>query len=113
MPQRAYRNPRLRNLLWLRLNPAQARAFSTSALKIMGDAMRPTKLHFRHDRPRERDRQFWDRQLRAQIGRDLRVVFEATLREPLPERVSRVLGQIEEGRTVSTERNSAPDHRDL
>ncbi len=45
--------------------------------------------------PRRGDQSFWDRQLRAQLGRDLRSIFENSLKEPLPEHLSSPLLQIE------------------
>ncbi len=38
---------------------------------------------------------FWDRQLRARIGQDLRSIFETSLNEPLPEHLSSLLLQME------------------
>ena len=38
---------------------------------------------------------FWDRQLRARIGQDLRSIFETSLNEPLPEHLSSLLIQME------------------
>ena len=38
---------------------------------------------------------FWDRQLRARIGQDLRSIFESSLNEPLPEHLSSLLIQME------------------
>ncbi len=70
--------------------------------------MKPHEPDLTRDRPRQGDSHFWDRQLRARIGQDLRVVFEGSLKEPLPERISRVLGQIEGGRD-SGRRNAAPE----
>lgn len=40
---------------------------------------------------------FWDRQLRARIGQDLRSIFETSLNEPLPERLSHLLHKMEVG----------------
>lgn len=62
--------------------------------------MRSAKLHFMRDRPQESESRFWDRQLRARIGRDLRAVIEEALEEPLPERISRVLDQMDDGTGV-------------
>ncbi|PVE22208.1 hypothetical protein DC522_22170 [Microvirga sp. KLBC 81] len=39
---------------------------------------------------------FWDLKLRAQLGRDLRVHYEKAMREPLPERLATLLGQLEQ-----------------
>ncbi len=40
---------------------------------------------------------FWDRQLRARIEQDLRSIFETSLNEPLPERLSHLLHKMEVG----------------
>ena len=40
---------------------------------------------------------FWDRQLRARIGQDLRSIFETSLNEPLPERLRSLLHKMEVG----------------
>jgi hypothetical protein len=39
---------------------------------------------------------FWDLKLRAQLGRDLRVQYERTMKEPLPERLAVLLGRLEQ-----------------
>jgi hypothetical protein len=44
--------------------------------------------------PTRRD-SFWDRQLRARIGQDLRSLFEESLAEPVPDNLNRLLLQIE------------------
>lgn len=38
---------------------------------------------------------FWDLRLRAQIGRDLRAQYEKAMNEPLPERLTTLLGRLE------------------
>ncbi len=48
-----------------------------------------------HGRLRAADGTFWDRQLRARIGQDLRSIFETSLNEPVPEHLSSLLRQIE------------------
>lgn len=47
------------------------------------------------DRPRKSPGNFWDRQLRARLGQDLRSIFETSLNEPLPEHLSSLLFQME------------------
>lgn len=39
---------------------------------------------------------FWDLKLRAQLGRDLRRRYERTLKEPLPDRLARLLARLEQ-----------------
>lgn len=46
-------------------------------------------------RPSGDEQSFWDRQLRAHIGHDLRSIFKSSLNEPLPEHLSSLLLQIE------------------
>jgi len=48
---------------------------------------------------------FWDRQLRARIGQDLRSIFERSLNEPLPERLNSRLLQIETEAREDTSRD--------
>jgi hypothetical protein len=66
-----------------------------------------------HGRLRPEDRSFWDRQLRARIGQDLRSIFETSLNEPVPEHVSRPLLQIEmvahDDTARSQSRNEGPE----
>lgn len=38
---------------------------------------------------------FWDLRLRTQIGRDLRAQYEEAMNEPLPERLTTLLGRLE------------------
>ncbi len=57
--------------------------------------MKPDNPDLTRDRPSNGDRHFWDRQLRARLGQDLRAMFEDTLEEPLPDRISLALGQME------------------
>jgi len=39
---------------------------------------------------------FWDRRLRAQLGRDLRSQYESALKEPLPDRLASLLARLEQ-----------------
>ncbi|KLK95016.1 hypothetical protein AA309_00790 [Microvirga vignae] len=39
---------------------------------------------------------FWDLKMRAQLGRDLRSQYERWMKEPLPERLATLLGQLEQ-----------------
>ena len=59
--------------------------------------MKPDSPDLTRDQPRNGDRHFWDRQLRARFGEDLRAMFEHTLEEPLPNRISLALGQMDRG----------------
>jgi Anti-sigma factor NepR len=43
------------------------------------------------------DSGFWDIELRARIGRDLRSIFQGTLDEPLPPHLDQLLAEIERG----------------
>ncbi len=38
---------------------------------------------------------FWDHQLRARLGQDMRVIFEGSLGKPIPEHLRRSLLQME------------------
>ena len=44
---------------------------------------------------RDPDAQFWDNLLRAAIARDLRSKYEGTVSDPLPERLARLIDQLE------------------
>lgn len=70
--------------------------------------MKPDEPDLTRDGPHHGDAPFWDRQLRARIGQDLRAIFQDTLTDPLPERVSRVLGQME-GQAHSGRPETGPD----
>jgi hypothetical protein len=75
------------------------------------DAMAPTDPpHDERQRfePRRRD-SFWDRQLRAKIGQDLRTLFEESLSEPVPDQLNRLIGQME--RRADEDRPSGDDER--
>ncbi len=70
--------------------------------------MKHNEPDFTRGQRRGGDSRFWSQQLRARLGQDLRTIFEDSLEEPLPERISRVLGQMEGG-TDSGRRNAAPE----
>ncbi len=44
---------------------------------------------------RDPDARFWDNLLRAAIARDLRAKYEDTFSDPLPERLARLIDQLE------------------
>lgn len=58
--------------------------------------------------PALRQEGFWDRQLRARIGQDLRNLFQDALSEPVPDHLNRLLSHIK--READRDRTHAEDH---
>jgi hypothetical protein len=58
--------------------------------------------------PALRQEGFWDRQLRARIGQDLRNLFQDALSEPVPDHLNRLLTRIK--READRDRTRAEDY---
>ncbi|HEX2556380.1 MAG TPA: NepR family anti-sigma factor [Microvirga sp.] len=86
-----------------RREPLRAFCVSYDGPFASGDAMSPEEPDLTRNRPRHGDTQFWDRQLRAQIGRDLRALFENSMQEPLPERITRMIEEMDRQSTSGSQ----------
>jgi hypothetical protein len=58
--------------------------------------------------PALRQEGFWDRQLRARIGQDLRNLFQDALAEPVPDHLNRLLTHMM--KEADRDRTRAEDH---